>query len=42
MTEDHPLEYARFEGVIPKGQYGAGTVTDLGQGNRSVQEPFAG
>lgn len=40
-TEDHPLDYADFEGVIPEDQYGGGTVLVWDAGtykNRSVDD----
>lgn len=43
QVEDHPLDYARFEGIIPQGEYGGGTVMvwDIGTWEPLADDPGA-
>ncbi|MDT0179944.1 ATP-dependent DNA ligase [Microbacterium sp. ARD31] len=38
MTEDHPMDYASFEGTIPAGEYGGGTVTIWDDGRYDLEK----
>ena len=43
MTEDHPIDYGDFEGIIPAGEYGGGTVLLWDQGTwEPIEDPHKG
>lgn len=42
MVEDHPFDYKDFEGIIPKGEYGGGTVIVWDQGTYEPIEKIRG
>lgn len=42
MVEDHPFDYRNFEGTIPKGEYGGGTVIVWDQGWYETIDPIKG
>lgn len=42
MVEDHPFDYKNFEGIIPKGEYGGGTVIVWDRGTYEPIEPIKG
>lgn len=42
MVEDHPMDYRTFEGIIPKGEYGGGTVIVWDEGTYEPIENIKG
>jgi bifunctional non-homologous end joining protein LigD len=42
MVEDHPYDYRTFEGIIPKGEYGGGTVIVWDEGTYEPLDPIKG